>query len=209
MFKKTIKHLSIGAILLVSAASANAGLTILKGTIGTCVGLCSVLSAVGNNLTANVLLPDVDGVYNGAALGAQPHAPNIAIEGQFNTLSFHSRLYGDAGALTMFPAPANTGVPTPTQAATNVTVSGGVASGILTVAGIGSTSGAPIWGIFDLDLGTFDSYLFTTDLNGDGDANDPGHLQLATGTFTAVPVPAAAWLMMSALVGLGGLRSRR
>jgi hypothetical protein len=209
MFMKTIKKLGMTVILAASATTANAGFTQLDGTIVTCVGLCSALSSIGNAVTATVFLPDADAVYQGTDLNGL-HTPNIELEGNFSTLDFIAELYTDAGT-TPFGLPTLPALPTAPGADTEVTVTGGAASGIVSIAGVGSTTSAPVWGIFDLDLGTFDAYLFTTDTDGDpSNGETPGHVILASGTFTVtpVPVPAAAWLMMSGLVGLAGARAR-
>lgn len=209
MFLKSIKTLGMTLVLAATASTANAGLTQLDGTITGCFGLCAALSSVGNAVTATVFLPNADAVYQGTDLNGL-HTPNIELQGNFGPLDFIAELYSDAG-VTPFGLPTLPGLPTAPGADTEVTVTGGAASGIVSVAGVGSTTGAPVWGIFDLDTGLFDAFLFTTDTDGDpSNGETAGHVLLATGTFTttAVPVPAAAWLMLSGLAGLAGARAR-
>lgn len=73
------------------------------------------------------------------------------------------------------------------------------ASGLPTGGTLDVTAFSPSFGVaipiaFDLTAGTFFA--------------DAGALGVATGTFSPVPVPAAAWLFGSALLGLFGLRRR-
>lgn len=209
MFKKIVKQLSLASVLTVAAVAANASTVTLNGTIVGCFGLCGSLSGPGNLVIATVDIPTADGIYQGTDLGAIA-TPNISLEGNFaNTLEFIAELYSDAGQ-TPFGLPTLPALPTAPGADTEVTVTGGVASGIVSVAGVGSTTGAPVWGIFDLDAGTFESYIFLADTDGNAaNGETPGHVLLANGTFSAVPVPASAWLMMTALAGLAGARARR
>lgn len=206
MFLKTLKQISV--IAATSFAITTQAATIqLDGTITSCAGLCLVLSANGNAVTATY-----DDTFQAA--------PSISIEGQASTLGFTNSMY--APDVTVFPAPfgALAGIPTPKagvgpvasfDGSTSVDISTTPGQQV-TVFGIGSTSGAPIWGIFDLVNNSFDAYLFTTDMDGiSSNGLTAGILPLASGTFTAttVPVPAAAWLFLSAFGGLLSLKKAR
>ena len=183
MFIKTLKSLTV-AVIASLAISAQAATVQLEGTIATCNGLCAVLSAPGN--AVNI---EFDDTYSAA--------PNLTIEGQGGgVLTFINQMY--APNVTLMPLG---GVSLPTPAMLGVDMSTNATQ--VSVFGLGSTTGAPVWGIFDLVNNTFESYLFTPDSDG---AGTPAVLFLADGTFTAVPVPAAAWLMLSGLVGLFGAK---
>ena len=181
MFIKSIKTALVTLIASI-AISAQAGIVTINGTIQNCVGLCLALSATGNYVNASY---DTDFVV----------APNLVIEGNAGgELTFYGQQY-------MFNETSmNIGVTIPTPAALGVDLSSN--SDQVSVFGLGSTTNAPVWGIFDLQNQTFESYLFSPDA-GDG---SPGIIALADGTFTTVPVPAAAWLMISGLVGLFGAK---
>ena len=183
MFIKTIKTLSV-AVLASVALSAQAATVQLEGTIDTCNGLCAVLSASGNSVNI-----DFDDSY--------AVAPNLTIEGQGGgVLTFINQMY--APNVTMMPIGALS-IPTPAMLGVDMSTNATQVS----VFGLGSTTGAPVWGIFDLVNNTFESYLFTPDSDG---AGTPAVLFLADGTFTTVPVPAAAWFMLSGLAGLFGVK---
>ncbi len=213
--KKSLFTKAVMAIALsLGAMNASAGLVQINGTLTSCVGICSILSAIGNDVTATVFIPGADGSYTGGDLNGL-HTPNIEIEGTSTTLEFIGEVYAEAG-LTAFPPLPPAGpflgsagpLPTAPGGATALTVTGGAAGGVVSVAGLGSTTGLPVWGIFDFDTGLFESYLFSADADPGTPGDQPGHVLLAAGTFTAsaVPVPAAAWLMGSALLGLLGVR---
>lgn len=184
MFIKTIKTLS-AAVLASAALSVQAATVQLAGTIDTCNGLCAVLSATGNS---------VDITYDDTFTAP----PTLTIEGQGGgVLTFINEMY--APNISMMPLGA---LSIPTPALTHgVDLSSNADQ--VSVFGLGSTTGAPVWGIFDLVNNTFESYLFTPDSDG---AGTPAVLFLSDGTFTAVPVPAAAWFMLSGLVGLFGAK---
>jgi len=181
MFIKSIKT-ALVALTATVAISAQAGIVQINGTIANCVGLCAALSGTGNYVNASF---DTDFVV----------APNLVIEGNAGgELTFIAQQYMNN------ETSMNIGITIPTPAALGIDLSSN--SDQVSVFGLGSTTSAPVWGIFDLQDNTFESYLFTTDA-GDG---SPGIIALADGTFTTVPVPAAAWLMISGLVGLFGAK---
>ena len=62
-------------------------------------------------------------------------------------------------------------------------------------------NGLSLQGVIDIDSGTWAAFIVS-------DAD--GHLDpLASGSLSAVPVPAAAWLFGSSLIGLGALVRRK
>ncbi len=184
MLIKTIKTLTL-TVLASVAISVQAATVQLTGTINNCAGLCAVLSASGNEVTASF-----DDTF--------ASAPSLTIEGQGGgVLTFINQMY--APNISMMPLGA---LSIPTPALTHgVDLSSNADQ--VSVFGLGSTTGAPVWGVFDLVNSTFESYLFTPDSDG---AGPPAVLFLADGTFTTVPVPAAAWFMLSGLVGLFGAK---
>ena len=190
MFIKSIKNLAI-AVTAMTALSAQAATVTLNGTIAGCEGLCTVFSSTGNS---------VDVTYDDAGLSA----PSLVIEGNLgNVVLFNNQMI--APDVTAFPAAFGALAGLPTPKALGVDISTDYTSQV-TVFGTGATTGAPVWGIFDLANNTFESYLFSPDAGGVG---VPGILLLSDGTFTtasAVPVPAAAWFMVSGLVGLFGMK---
>ena len=185
-----IKNLVI-AFTAMTALSAQAATVTLNGTITSCAGLCTVFSSVGNS---------VDVTYDDAALSA----PSLVIEGNLgNTVLFNNQMI--APDVTTFPAQFGSLAGLPTPKVLGVDISTDYVNQV-TVFGTGATTGAPVWGIFDLTSNTFESYLFSPDAGGVG---VPGILVLSDGSFTtasAVPVPAAAWFMVSGLVGLFGMK---
>jgi hypothetical protein len=185
MFIKSVKTLLITATASL-ALSVQAATIQINGTIATCVGLCAALSGTGNFV--NATYDDTFAV-----------APNIEIEGNAGgVLTFVAQSYMQ-NVTSM-----NIGITIPTPVTLGADLS---TDGVnrVSVFGVGSTTSAPVWASFDLNNNTFESWLFTTDTDGQG---TPGILALADGTFTTtvVPVPAAAWLMISGLVGLAGAK---
>jgi len=185
MFIKSVKTVLVAATASL-ALSAQAATIQINGTIGTCLGLCAALSGTGNFVNATY-----DDTFN--------VAPNIEIEGNAGgVLTFVNQSYMQNVA-TM-----NIGITIPTPVALGADLS---TDGVnrVSVFGVGSTTSAPVWASFDLNDNTFESWLFTTDSDGQG---TPGIIPLADGTFstTVVPVPAAAWLMLSGLAGLAGVK---
>jgi hypothetical protein len=201
MFIKSIKNLAI-AVTAMTALSAQAATVTLNGTIVTCEGLCASLSAAGNSVTAT---------YDDTLA----NAPTISIQGNFGAvLGFIGTSYASVTPTIDLPTP-NGLVTIPTPASGVGFVSGfngttgvdiGTNANQISVFGIGETSGAPIWGIFDLVNNSFTSYLFTSDGNPNVEGAQPAILPLASGTVSAVPVPAAGWLLLSALGGLVGFK---
>ena len=196
-----IKNLVI-ALTAMTALSAQAATVALDGTITSCAGLCASLSAVGNtvNATYDDTLTD---------------APSISIQGNFGTvLGFIGTQYAPnsftmdlptANGLVTIPTPAyGVGFVSDFDGSTGVDIA--TNSDQITIFGIGATSGAPIWGIFDLQSNTFSSYLFTSDGNPNLAGDQAAILPLASGTVSAVPVPAAGWLLLSAFGGLVGFK---
>ncbi len=185
-----IKSLVI-AFTAMTALSAQAATVTLNGTITSCAGLCTVFSSIGNS---------VDITYDDAAVSP----PTLVIEGNLgNTVLFNNQMI--APDVTSFPAVFGSLAGLPTPKAIGVDISTDYTSQV-TVFGTGATTSAPVWGIFDLTDNTFASYLFSPDAGGVG---VPGILFLSDGTYTtasAVPVPAAAWFMVSGLVGLFGMK---
>ena len=185
-----IKNLVI-AFTAMTALSAQAATVSLNGTITGCVGLCTVFSSVGNS---------IDVTYDDAAI----LSPTLVIEGNLGgVVNFDNQMI--APDVDFFPAGFGglTGLPTPKAYGNDISTD---YTTQVSVFGTGSTTGAPVWGIFDLTDNTFTSYLFSPDAGGVG---VPGILFLSDGTFTtasAVPVPAAAWFMVSGLVGLFGMK---
>jgi hypothetical protein len=185
-----IKNLVI-AITAMTALSAQAATVSLNGTITGCQGLCLVFSSIGNS---------VDITYDDTAT----NSPTLVIEGNNgNTVLFNNQMI--APDVTFFPAQfgALAGLPTPKAYGNDISTD---YTTQVSVFGTGTTTGAPVWGVFDLTNNTFESYLFTPDSDGEG---TPAILFLSDGTFTtasAVPVPAAAWFMVSGLVGLFGMK---
>jgi len=185
-----IKNLVI-ALTAMTALSAQAATVALNGTITGCAGLCLVFSSIGNS---------VDITYDDAAIDP----PTLVIEGNNgNTVLFNNQMI--APDVESFPAQfgALAGLPTPKAYGNDISTD---YTTQVSVFGTGTTTGAPVWGIFDLTDNTFTSYLFSPDAGGVG---VPGILFLSDGTFTtasAVPVPAAAWFMVSGLVGLFGMK---
>jgi hypothetical protein len=185
-----IKNLVI-AITAMTALSAQAATVSLNGTITGCQGLCLVFSSIGNS---------VDITYDDTAT----NSPTLVIEGNNgNTVLFNNQMI--APDVDFFPAQfgALAGLPTPKAYGNDISTD---YTTQVSVFGTGTTTGAPVWGVFDLTNNTFESYLFTPDSDG---AGTPAILFLSDGTFTtasAVPVPAAAWFMVSGLVGLFGMK---
>lgn len=185
-----IKNLVI-AITAMTALSTQAATVSLNGTITGCEGLCLVFSSIGNS---------VDITYDDAAIDS----PTLVIEGNLGgVVLFDNQMI--APDVTSFPAQfgALAGLPTPKAYGNDISTD---YTTQVSVFGTGTTTGAPVWGIFDLTNNTFESYLFTPDSDG---AGTPAILFLSDGTFTtasAVPVPAAAWFMVSGLVGLFGMK---
>jgi hypothetical protein len=185
-----IKNLVI-AITAMTALSAQAATVSLNGTITGCQGLCLVFSSIGNS---------VDITYDDTAT----NSPTLVIEGNNgNTVLFNNQMI--APDVAIFPAQfgALAGLPTPKAYGNDISTD---YTTQVSVFGTGTTTGAPVWGVFDLTNNTFESYLFTPDSDG---AGTPAILFLSDGTFTtasAVPVPAAAWFMVSGLVGLFGMK---
>ena len=225
MFTKTIKQISVVAFASI-ALSAQAATVQVNGVITTCLpGLCTLLSGLNHEVNATFEI-GTDGTYNASQM---PGTPSMTIDSNQlpignGVLGFYDAEYASNemthplyGPMTLFSTAEQTAAGWPVDnivaaapmspptgsgfgtAYTDVTVTGGVASGILGVAGIGTSSGAPIFGRFDLTNQTFDAWAF---------AGADGIQNLASGTFTTtvVPVPAAAWLMASALMGLFGIR---
>jgi len=219
MFNKIIKNTALASAALL-AVSAQAATVQLSGTITNCPsGLCTLLSGQGLAVNATFEIGS-DGVFDASGMAALG-SPTMEIESNDQgVLTFLAQEYASFetshptyGPMTIFGPNAPwtvSAAPMPStqwgtaDAVTDITVSGGVATGLLAFAGIGATSGAPIFGLFDLTNGTFDSYAWTG-------APDGPLPYLAGGTFTTttVPVPASAWLMFSALAGLVGLRAKR
>ena len=189
MFKKILI-----ATALVASSVSNAGLVQINGIIGSgpqdCTGLCASLAGPGLAVEATY---DTEFAI----------APSLEIFTNTGSLTFNNQMY--APNLETMPE-ALGGIPTPSSTTTLMTWGADLSSNADQVAvfGIGSTSGAPIWGIFDLVAGTFQSYVFSPDaISATG-----GILPLAAGTFTTspIPVPAAAWLFLSGIAGLAGLK---
>ena len=188
MFIKTIKNLAL-AVTAMTALSAQAATVTIDGTISGCTGLCLVFSAPGNSVSAT---------FDDTGAGS----PSLEIQGNLgNVVLFNNQMI--APDVTTFPAAFGplAGIPTPKILGVDISTD---YVNQVTVFGTGATTSAPVWGIFDLVNNTFESYLFTPD-QGDG---TPAVLFLSDGTFTstAVPVPAAAWFMVSGLVGLFGMK---
>ncbi|MEE3240102.1 MAG: hypothetical protein VX231_03935, partial [Pseudomonadota bacterium] len=154
MFIKSIRT-SLVALTAALAMSAQAGIVGIQGTIVNCVGLCAALSGTGNYVNASF---DTDFVV----------APELVIEGNAGgELTFIAQQYMNN------ETSMNIGVTIPTPAALGVDLSSN--SDQVSVFGLGSTTSAPVWGIFDLQNQTFESYLFTTDAGG----GVPGIIPLA------------------------------
>ncbi len=205
----TFRNTALSLLLATTSIAANAAtVTIPSNTFNCTGGICQVFAVTEVDVT--VQIPDSDGVYGATALNAESGNVDVVLNSSAMTpLQFVGEGFTDS-ATTVFTDTA--GVPDATASDTDeaagvtLTVSGGVFSGKLAVFGTGATSGLKIFAVYDFDNETFLAFA--------SNASGVGTTQVGDGTFTnpgaaVVPVPAAAWLFGSGLLGLVGVARRK
>lgn len=83
----------------------------------------------------------------------------------------------------------------------NANGSNQITDGTVDLQAVGATTGIVARGSLDFNTNTWTAYVVS--------GSDGSLEQIASGTLSAVPVPAAAWLFGSALVGLAGVGRKR
>ena len=203
---KTFRNTALSLILATTSLAANAATVVIPDTGFSCTGFICGIFAV-TEVESTVQIPDSDGVYGAVALAGETGDPNIVLNKNSVPLNFDGDGYTDTATTSYVGIggnPASIG-DTPEAAGIALTVSGGVLTGKLAVFGTGATSGLRVFAVYDFDNETF--LAFTSDAAG-------GSTQVGNGTFVnpgsaVVPVPAAAWLFGSGLLGLVGVARRK
>ena len=202
---KTFRNTALTLLLATSSMAASAATVVIPSNTFNCTGFICGIFAV-TEVESTIQIPASDGVYGAAALAAETGDPNIVLNKSTVPLNFDGDGYTDTATTTYVGIggnPPSVG-DTPEAAGVALTVSGGVLTGKLAVFGTGATSGLRVFAVYDFDNETFTA--FTSDAAG-------GSTQVGDGTFTnpgaVVPVPAAAWLFGSGLIGLVGVARRK
>ncbi len=205
---KTFRNTALSLVLATTSMAANAATVTIQSDSFNCTGTpCGFFVVTEVEIT--VQIPDSDGVYGATALAAEAGDPNVVLNKSSIPLNFAGDGYTDT-AVTLYTDinGSTSNGDTPEAAGAALTVSGGVLTGKMAVFGSGETSGLKIFAVYDFDNETF---LAFTSNAGAGS----GSTQVGDGTFTnpggsaVVPVPAAAWLFGSGLLGLVGVARRK
>ena len=173
------------AALAVSTAcmGANAASYTLNGEITSCSGVCTIFTAVGQS--AEFTFDGTDGPGSIATgdisnVGISLSTPSGGALAFVNGFALSSSLTVDSSNL--------------------------LSGGAVTLQGTGSTTGIVAQSAIDLDTGTWTAFVVSST---DNSLEQIASGSITGGTVSAVPVPAAAWLFGSALVGLAGVGRRR
>ena len=182
---KLAKSLCGAALTLAVTASlgANAATYSLTGTITQCIGTCSIFTAVGQ--TASFSFDGADGA------GAVSAGSISNVDISLSTPSGGALAFVNGTALSS----------TLTADASN-----DLTGGTVVLQGTGATTGIVAQGHLDIDTRSWTAFVVSA---GDGSLQQIAAGTLDSGTLSAVPVPAAAWLFGSALLGLGSVARRR
>jgi hypothetical protein len=177
----SMKGILAGAVIAVSASGAQAASYNYLGTIDSCTGICGIFTAVGQSLDLSF-----DSVAAGPGQILTADVSNVAI-----ALSTPS-----GGALAFVSGFA-------VSSALDIDGGDAVTGGIATFQATGATTGIVAQAAIDVDTGLWEAFVVET--NGSLTSIAAGN-----GAFvSAVPVPAAAWLFGTALVGLAGIGRQR
>ena len=203
---KTFRNTALSLMLATTSMAANAATVAIPSNTFNCTGaICAVFAVTEVEIT--VQIPDSDGVYGASALAAETGNANVVLNKSTIPLNFVNDGYTDTAVTAYTDVNGNTSNGDTAEAAgVALTVSGGVFTGQLAVFGSGETSGLKVFAVYDFDNESFIAY--TSNAAG-------GSSQVGDGTFTnpggsaVVPVPAAAWLFGSGLLGLVGVARRK
>ena len=173
------------AVVAVSAAGAGAQAASYNysGIITTCTGICSIFTAVGQS---------ADFAFDSAASG-----PGGIAVGDISNVDI-SLSTPSGGALAFTSGVAQ-------DSSLTIDAFDNITSGSVTLQAVGATTGIVARGTIDVDAGTWTAFVVET-------SGALTQIASGTGSFAAVapvPIPAAAWLFGSALVGLAGIGRRR
>lgn len=181
---KPLSKLAAAGALIAASASGYAATYSLTGIIDSCTGVCSIFTAVGQ--TASFGFDGADGA------GPIDVGSISNVDISLSTPSGGSLAFVSGVALA-----------SSLQADGSNLLTGGT----VTLRATGATTGIVAQADVDVSAGIWTAYVVS--------AADGSLAQIAGGTLTGgtiaspVPVPAAAWLFGSALVGLLGVRRRR
>ena len=229
--------LALGVVA--ASAGANAATVTISGDLDVCSGLCTALTTAGNYVVQIVTTDDTtgvlsvgnyidpgyyapDSVVDGAPEYRQPGGPDLAGNGVYytgpdgnnNDGVVTSDLYISDNDALIPPVPAGVTkhyvnvepgdviASTLIMNATNDAITGGSMTTIQLLNNAGDPNGGvPIQMFYDLDAMTFTLSAYGGEV-GSGTIT-------SVDVVSAVPVPAAAWLFGSALVGLAGVARKR
>lgn len=178
---KTLSMLAAAVTLSSLSIASQAATYSLVGQITACTGICSIFTTVGQAANFGFAAPD------GMSPIAAGSISNVSI-----SLSTPS-----GGALAFVNG---------TALASTLTASGGnLTGGTVTLQATGATTGIVARGMIDIAAMTWTAVVVGTD----GSLTPVAAGTITGGTVSAVPVPAAAWLFGSALVGLSTVARRR
>lgn len=180
---KSTQSLLAAAVVLCASASAQAATYSLSGTITECVGTCSIFTSVGQ--TASFTFDGADGP--GAVSAASINNVDISL----STPSGGSLAFVNGTALS---------------STLNADAASDLTDGDVVLEGTGATTGIVAQGHLDLDTLSWTAFVVSA---GDGSLQQIAAGTIDEGTISAVPVPAAAWLFGSALLGLAGITRKR
>ncbi|MDH3637233.1 MAG: VPLPA-CTERM sorting domain-containing protein [Gammaproteobacteria bacterium] len=191
---KRISTILSGAVLWVAFSMNAQALTVdYTGTVLTSTGALASLVPPGTAVGGPIVYDDTavaSGLITDDGFGGAPGILSVDV----NVGGFCFSTGADASGCPLQPSSL---VPIVSfDPGTAVTFAGGAPTGgLLNLTAFSPSFSAEIPIMFDLTAGTFFA--------------DGGGLGTASGTFGVVPIPAAAWLFGSALLGLAGLRRRK
>lgn len=181
-FVKALSKLAATGAIVAASASGYAATYSLTGVIESCTGVCSLFTAAGQ--TASFGFDGADGA------GAVDVGSISNVDISLSTPTGGSLAFVSGVALA---------------SSLSADASNLLTGGLVTLRATGATTGIVAQSDIDIDAGIWTAYVVSA---ADGSLAQIASGSITGGTISAVPVPAAAWLFGSALIGLFGVKRR-